>query len=179
MTASAPASVDFPEIKKTQKTRLPFRHPRRSEPVVSESKVIPVRRASAPVDLTPIFVPNPDDGQNNSRRVYFADSPRMPIIRRNTMPEPKCPRASQQIDRTVGTTPFLSASTQLNADCDEETLLDSDSLPSSSKTSSRPSSRLQKLKLGFNTKVIRPEVVDKQLDQASIASTGKHIFVKQ
>lgn len=175
MTASAPVVVDSLEIKKTQKARLPSRHPRQSEPVVSESKLTPVRRASAPVDLTPILVPHTDDGQNNYRRVYFADSPRMPLIRRNTLPEPKGPSASQQIAQAVETTPFSSTSTQLNTDCDQESLSDFDSLLPPSK----PPSRLQKLKLGFTTKVTRPEVADKQVDQASIASTGKHIFIRQ
>jgi hypothetical protein len=98
----------------------------------------------------------------------------MPLIRRNTVPEPKGLSASQQIAQAeaVETTPFSSTSTQLNTDYDQESLPDFDSLLPSSK----PSSRLQKLKLGFTTKVIRPEVADKQVDQASIASTGKHIF---
>ena len=96
----------------------------------------------------------------------------MPLIRRNTVPEPKGPSVSQQIVQAIETTPSSSTSTQLNTDCDQESLPDFDSLPSS-----KPSSRLQKLKHGFTTKVIRPEVADKQVDQASIASTGKHIFI--
>ncbi|KIM47539.1 hypothetical protein M413DRAFT_22186 [Hebeloma cylindrosporum] len=175
VTAPGPAAADASEIKKTQKARLPSRHPRRSEPEpepnASESKPTPVRRASAPVDLTPILVPYPDDGQNNYRRVYFADSPRTSIIRRNTMPEPKCLPGSQQIAEPVEFTPSPSPSTQLTPECDEEALPDFDSLPPSSKASSRPPSRFQKLKLGFNTKTVRPDVVDKPVDQASIAST--------
>ncbi|PPQ77019.1 hypothetical protein CVT25_014836 [Psilocybe cyanescens] len=175
------------EIKKA-KPRLPSRHVRRSTIDAGRATIpppTPIRRASAPVNLTPILVPHPEDVQTNSRRVYFTDSPPAPIIRRNTIPEQKSNDIEQLVNQAVlssaSGSPRSSTSTlptppaPPSLDGLEEVVHvthDSDSSPHSSKASlPKPASRLQKFKLGFHGKGHRPEPLEKLVDQASIAST--------
>ncbi|KAF8971673.1 hypothetical protein BDZ97DRAFT_1913589 [Flammula alnicola] len=164
-----PASITTPtptEVTEIKKPRSPHRHPRR--PSAHVALPIPNRRASAPFDLAPILASHPEDDNTHPRHVYFADSPISPITRRNTMPA-----GLSDTHVTLGnlTTSPLATISALTQDGTEESLPDSDSSPHSSKTSlTRPSSRLQKLKL-FNVKVSRPESLEKPGDQASIAST--------
>ncbi|KDR85681.1 hypothetical protein GALMADRAFT_132345 [Galerina marginata CBS 339.88] len=183
-----PASITGPTPPATPgelditKPRLPSKHPRRSAPNGHVGPLpVPIRRASAPVDLTPILVPRSEEAQVTPRRVYFTDSPPSPIIRRNTMPEPKHNYAGQLLYQAIlssaNVSPGSSTSTlptqepQATLECFDDGTPDSDSSLHSAKASLlKPSSRLQKLKLGFN-KGHRPEPLDKQADQASIAST--------
>ncbi|KAF8167399.1 hypothetical protein B0H34DRAFT_669859 [Crassisporium funariophilum] len=190
---TAPAAAEFPsEIKKA---RPPLKHPRRSTPnSVTPPLPTPFRRASAPVDLTPILGPHYEDAHHvPSRRVYFVDSPPAPIIRRNTMPEPSQTNTQGQslcqviLGSITGSprssTPSLPPTppngTQPGCDCLDELAPASDSSRHSSQTSLvRPSSRLQKFKLGFNAKTNRNVNNDAQFDRESIASTETTISDK-
>lgn len=129
-----------------------------------------MRRVSAPVDLASILVPHHEENlHDSSKRVYFADSPSSPVTRRNTMPEPK--KSNNLLLPSLSAISRSSSpsrpETPPNGFLDELNAQDSDS--SLSKTS-----RLQKLRLGFNLKTNRqlPVAVDKPSDRDSIASIG-------
>jgi hypothetical protein len=141
-----------------------------------------MRRASAPVHLTPILSSNSEDVSATPRHVYFEDSSIPPLVRRNTLPAPEqrpmysdiAPAAS--IPLTIS--PLATTSALPTQDGIDDILVESDTSPHSSKASLvKSSSRLHKLKLfGHGKATSRLEVLDKPGDQASIASTGQHFL---
>jgi len=194
-----PASVQAPpEPAEVKPPRQLYKSPRRpphatatthaestsesSSETPARPRPLPTRRVSAPVDLTPIpiLATGAEDHSTPSRHVYFVDEPFAPIVRRNTMPEPSkfmCPmKAIHHACTTVIHNPSQPTpatyphAAQPACECLDDTIPDSDSSRHSSRTSLlRPSSRLQKLKLGFNNKA-RSESAEKSADQNSLAS---------
>jgi hypothetical protein len=135
-----------------------------------------VRRRSVPVDLAPILMPHPEENlHDSSRRVSFAESPLTPVVRRNTLPQPKSNKflgASRSVIPSSSSSPYPSQPEMLPNVLDDLDAQYSDS-------SSRPS-RLNKLKLGFNLKTNRQlpvdKPVDKQSDGDSITSIGLFVI---
>ncbi|KAJ3514025.1 hypothetical protein NLJ89_g2609 [Agrocybe chaxingu] len=171
MAPAPPAAVEINPSRVSSK-------PRRVTSAAPASRRLrkPIRRVSAPVDLTPILAPPAEDTQLASRHVYFVDKDLSPIVRRNTMPEPcKSSPTSQSIDQLIhdSLTQNLrpTPSTQPHCNSTEETPAESDSSRHSSRTSLLRHSRLHKLKLNFQSKSYRAELQDKPFDQSSLAST--------
>jgi len=184
LPASITAPAVPPEELDLKKPRLPSKHPRRPTSNGANPLPMPVRRASAPVNLTPILAHHPEEFHNSLRRVYFSDMPSTSITRRNTMPEqPQDKPAGQTLYHTVlnsvNGSPVSSTSTlpapasHPGSEYLDEVAPESDSSLQSCKASLlKSASRLQKLKLGFHVKHGRPEPLDKLAgDQSSIAST--------
>ncbi|PPQ99948.1 hypothetical protein CVT26_009303 [Gymnopilus dilepis] len=184
-----PASVTAPALPAEdldlKKPRLPSRHPRRPPSHDVKPLPTPLRRASAPVNLTPILAHHPEESHNNSRRVYFSDMPPATITRRNTMPEQpqdnaEGPTLYQAVLSSVNASPESSTSTLPTPDVHptanylDDAGRESDSSLQSCKASLlKSATRLQKLKLTFHAKHHRSESADKLIsgDQSSIAST--------
>ncbi|CAA7264807.1 unnamed protein product [Cyclocybe aegerita] len=169
MAPAPPAPV---EIKASRVSSKPTRRAT-SAALASRRLPKPIRRVSAPVDLTPILALPAEDTQLTSRHVYFVDKDPSPIVRRNTMPEPsKSNPTSQSIDQLIHDSLTHNSrptpSTQAHI---EETPAESDSSRHSSRTSLLRHSRLHKLKLNFQSKSNRAELQDKPFDQSSLAST--------
>ncbi|KAF9486475.1 hypothetical protein BDN70DRAFT_870029 [Pholiota conissans] len=172
----ASTNAEPPEIKKSQSP--PLRHHRRPVSIapITITPPTPMRRASAPVNLTPILSSSAGDGSAaGPRHVYFEDSSMSAISRRNTLPAQSSSKLLD--DGPASTSTFtvspLALTVELPAEeCTEVVPMDSDSSPHSSKASLvKPSSRLHKLRLFGNGKPIPRLDLDKPCDQASIAST--------
>ena len=103
-----------------------------------------------------------------SRRVSFAESPLSPVMRRNTMPQPK---SKNSFTATLYPVPRLPSSppSPPRPGMPPSNLIDLNAQDSD--TSSRPS-RLNKLKLGLNFKTNCQLPVEKQSDGDSITSIG-------
>ena len=169
LTASPPS--DTSEIKKP---RPAHKHHRRA--ASSSAGAAPVstqvRQSSAPFDLAPILVPHREENlHDSSRRVSFAESSLNPVVRRNTLPQPK---SNNSFAASLSAVPHLPSSSSSPSHhemppsgLDDPNAQDSDS--------SRPS-RLHKLKLGFNLKTSRQLPVDKQSDGDSVTSIGLLLF---
>jgi len=165
LTASAPS--DTSEIKKPRPAHK--HHHRRS--ASSSTKAAPVPAQVRRDSLASIFVSHPEEGfHDSSRRVSFAESPLAPVVRRNTMPQPKSNNALAASLSAIPHIPTSSSSSPPSRPGMPLNILD-DLNAHDSDSSSRPS-RLHKLKLGFNLKTNRQPPVDKQSDRDSITSIG-------
>ncbi|KAF4611696.1 hypothetical protein D9613_004206 [Agrocybe pediades] len=188
--ASPTAKEDSAEINKpVSKPRLAARQPRQSAPNTRAKAIspAPIRRASAPVAITPILVPRPEDVPSNPRRVYFKDSILPTVVRRNTMPEPEpvcvgaVPKSGTMSVPSSANNSRSASPVRMSSGAaveGTEGVLDSDNSPHSSKASLHMQSCLQKFK---RRKPVRSDSSEKDKqagDQASITSTETSVSVK-
>ncbi|KAF8910086.1 hypothetical protein CPB84DRAFT_1842742 [Gymnopilus junonius] len=181
LPASMTAPVLPPEELEHKKPRSPSKHPHRPTSHAVNPLAMPARRASAPVNLTPILAHNQEEVHNSTRRVYFSDMSPAPITRRNTMPEKPQDKSEgqtlyQTVLSTVNGSPVSPTSVLPTPDSppaseymDDITRESDSSLQSCKASLLKSASRLQKLKLSFHVKHNRQELLG--CDQSSIAST--------